>query len=242
MNILLTNDDGYDAPGLRAAHNALAELGSVHVVAPKAERSACGHSITLRGPITVERVTHPDFEHCFAVDGSPADCVRLAVAELIAPSLDLVVSGINYGANAGVDVFYSGTVAGAREGAIMGITSIAISQARRGGVETDWAAAGDFARFIAGELLNEKLPGIGFWNVNLPAPIPENARNSIRRVPVATQPTPMKFDRVNQTDGRIMQYEYGAAYWTRDVPTPTDYSTMREGHIAVSAIPLTGQF
>src|SRR3972149_10306423 len=107
-------------------------MGKVHVVVPKSERSACSHTIALRGPITVQRRTHPVYGLSYAVDGSPADCVRLAVGTLVGGPIDLCISGINHGANAGVDTFYSGTVAGAREAAILGIRAIALSQARRG--------------------------------------------------------------------------------------------------------------
>src|SRR3990172_6004881 len=157
MNILLTNDDGYDAAGLHAACDALAGLGTVYVVAPKVERSACRHTITLRRPITVERRTHAGYGVSYAVDGSPADCVRLAVAALVDRPIGLVVSGINHGANAGVDTFYSGTVAGAREGAILGIPSVAVSQAMRG-IEPDWRAATEITTSIIKHLLAEPLP------------------------------------------------------------------------------------
>ena len=183
MNILLTNDDGYDAPGLRAAFEALRDLGTVHVVAPKEERSACSHTITLRRPITVERKKHPLFGPSFTVDGTPADCVRLATAALVEKPLALVVAGINRGANAGVDTFYSGTVAGAREGAILGIPAIAVSQSIRAEVETDWAPATDVTRTLVKQLITEQLPGSGFWSVNLPAPIPDDPMSHVQRVP-----------------------------------------------------------
>ncbi len=242
MNILLTNDDGYDAPGLHAVRNALGGLGTVHVIAPKRERSACSHMITLGRSIKVELLNHPDFGPIYAVEGTPADCVRLGVAELIDEPIDLVVSGINRGANAGVDVFYSGTVAGAREGAILSITSIALSCAVRGQIEIDWDGAGSIAAFVIDELVHERLPAPGFWNVNIPTPIPPDARGRIHRVPMATQPTPMKFDRIERGDGKMIEFAYGAPYWTREVPSPTDYSILRDGGIAVTAVPLAGSF
>jgi 5'-nucleotidase len=138
MTVVLTNDDGFEAPGLLAAFEALRGMDGVHVVAPRAERSACSHTITLKSPIGVERITHGGLGTVYAVDGTPADCIRLAFAALIEGPIDLVVSGINRGANAGVDTFYSGTIAGAREAAILGIPAIAVSQAVRRGVEADW--------------------------------------------------------------------------------------------------------
>lgn len=241
MNIVLTNDDGYDAAGLHAAFDALSGLGTVHVVAPKAERSACSHTITLRRPITVERRTHAGYGISYAVDGTPADCVRLAVSALVARPIGLIVSGINHGANAGVDTFYSGTVAGAREGAILGLPAIAVSQAMRG-TEPNWPAATEITALLIKELLAEPLPGPGFWSINLPSPIPPDARKQVQRVPLAVHPMPMTFDRSESDDGKLMEFDYGASYWLRDVTGPSDYSVIRDGGIAVTAIPLYGRF
>ena len=242
MNILLTNDDGHDAPGLRAAFDALCGLGSVHVVAPRTERSACGHAITLGRPMVVERIQHEQFGMVHAVDGTPADCVRLGVAELVEAPIDLVVSGINRGANAGVDAFYSGTTAGAREAAILGLAAIAVSQAVRAEVKVDWEAATNVAAMLVTELIAETLPGPGFWNINLPVPIPPDARHHIHRVPASTHPAPITFDRAEREDGRIMEFRYCASYWTRNVSGPSDYSVICQGEIAVTAVPLLGRF
>ena len=243
MNVLITNDDGLDAPGLRAAYEAVRALGRVHVVAPKSERSACSHMITLGHPITVEELEHAHFGTAFAVDGTPADCVRLAVAELITEPIDLLLSGINRGANSGVDVYYSGTVAGAREGAILGIKSVAASQAIRNDHEVDWAAASKTVHDVLTEmLLTETLPAPGFWSLNLPQPIPEEGLQALRRVPVAVDPTPLKFERSDSADGKTTEFGYGAPYWGRDVQSPTDFSTIRDGLIALTAIPLNGKF
>lgn len=241
MQIVLTNDDGHEAPGLRAAFEALRDLGNVHVVAPRSERSACSHAITLKRPITVERLKHDRFGTTFAVDGAPADCVRLAIAALVDKPINLVVSGINLGANAGVDTYYSGTIAGAREATILGIPAISVSQAVRAGIAPDWPAATAVTALLIKELIAEPLPGPGFWSINLPAPIPPDARNHVHRVPLASHPMPMDFDRADRDDGR-MEFAYGASYWLREVTTPSDYSTIRDGEIAVTAIPLFGRF
>lgn len=242
MNILLTNDDGIDAPGILAAQEALAGLGQVHVIAPRTQRSACSHTITLSRTIAVEPMQHATLGPVHAVDGTPADCVRLAVAALLEEPVDLLISGINAGANSGVDVFYSGTVAAAREGAILGIRAIAISQGLRQGLETDWSAATRVSGMIIRELLKEALPGPGFWSVNLPPRIPNEPRNHVHRVPVSIQPTPLGFVRTNRPDGRLMEFDYDAAYWRREVDGPSDYSVIRDGGIAISAIPLHGRF
>jgi len=243
MNVLITNDDGLDAPGLRAAYEAVREFGRVHVVAPKSERSACSHMITLRHPITVEKLTHAHYGTAFAVDGTPADCVRLAVAELITEPIDLLLSGINRGANSGVDVYYSGTVAGAREGAILGLKSVAASQAIHNDRGVDWAAATKTVHeVITGIILSETLPAPGFWSLNLPQPIPEEGLDALRRVPVAIDATPLDFERTVREDGKTTEFGYGSPYWGRDVQSPTDYSTIRDGLIALTTIPLNGKF
>ncbi len=240
--IVLTNDDGYTAPGLLAAFHALRPLGSVHVVAPRTERSGCSHSITLGKTITVERLSLDPFGTVFAVEGSPADCVRLAVAELVEDSVDLIVSGINRGANAGIDLFYSGTVAAAREGAILGVRSISVSQAVRGEVETDWEAASRAAALIIPRLIDETLPGPGFWSVNFPSPLPDEPERHIHRVPVAMHAVPMKFHRRARDDGRVADFTYGASYWTREETGFNDYNVIRNGGIAISVVPLYEEF
>ncbi|MDR2346204.1 MAG: 5'/3'-nucleotidase SurE [Planctomycetaceae bacterium] len=127
INILLTNDDGIYAPGLAAMEHALRRLGNVYVVAPSREQSGVSHSITFLTPLTVKNVFVEDKHWGWSVDGSPADCVKLGVAEILPELPDLIISGINGGLNAGINVLYSGTVAAAIEGAFYGITSFAVS-------------------------------------------------------------------------------------------------------------------
>jgi 5'-nucleotidase len=243
MNILITNDDGYDAEGLVAAYRAIRSLGTVHVVAPITQRSACSHKITLSGPITVRKIGLEALgKEIYAVDGTPADCVRLAAEELIAEPIDLVISGINAGANAGVDTFYSGTIAGAREGAILSIRSIAISQAVRRPTPIDWGRTTEAATLLLEKLAFEELPGPGFLSVNLPARIPENIADNVHRVPVALDPMPMKFARRALDAGSLLEFDYGQNYWHRNTASPTDYSVVRDGGISIAAIPLVGRF
>ncbi len=242
MNILLTNDDGYAAAGLASAYDALTSLGTVSVVAPLSERSACSHSISLYHAIEVTRIEHDSFGTVYAVDGTPADCVRLGVGELLDHSIDLVVSGINRGANTGVDTYYSGTIAGAREAAMLGIPAIALSQAVRSKVETDWAATSAAAKALLDGLLGEVLPGPGFWSVNFPAPVPDVPLDHVHRVDVAAEPVPLNFDREPDGGNGEMRFQYGKAYWIRKVSEPSDFSIIRDGGIAVSAVPLFGRF
>ena len=129
MRILLTNDDGIMAPGILAMRRALAEMGDVTVVAPTTPQSAIGHAITLTVPIRIHRVTLGDGAVGYGVEGRPADCVKLAVLELMPERPELVVSGVNLGANVGINVLYSGTVAAAVEAAFYGIPAVAASVA-----------------------------------------------------------------------------------------------------------------
>ena len=136
--ILLTNDDGIRAPGLVAMYRALAGLGEIHVVAPETVQSATGHGITLSAPLLTQRVTVEDAFTGTSVDGRPADCVKLAVAKLLPRPPDLVVSGMNSGANVGINVIYSGTVAAAIEAAFLGLPAIAVSLYLRNHIPTDY--------------------------------------------------------------------------------------------------------
>jgi 5'-nucleotidase len=162
--LLLTNDDGIHSPGIRALREALAPIGEVHVVAPDREMSACSQSLTVNGPLrraTIEENVHKIEE------GTPADCVHLALVKLLPRRPDLIVSGINRGANLGDDFFSSGTVGGAREGTFFGVPSIAVSLTSRADVNFDHAAS--FARRLSEMILEKGLPERTLLNVNVPS-------------------------------------------------------------------------
>jgi len=161
--ILVTNDDGFFSPGIVALAEALRPLGRVTVVAPQTEASAVGHGLTLRRPLRLEEVS----DGVYAVDGTPTDCVNIAIDEVLEQRPDLVVSGINKGLNIGDDVTYSGTVGGALEGALLGYQAIAVSlQHSRG--DWDFAAAAATSAALAAALLERPLPFRTFLNVNVP--------------------------------------------------------------------------
>ena len=167
MRILISNDDGILAPGLAALYRAVADMGEVTVVAPDSPQSAAGHSITLTHPLAVRRVHVGTEFHGISVDGRPADCVRLAIRNLLPQPPELVLSGINAGANVGINVFYSGTVAAAAEGAMIGIPSVAFSAAMTGG-EADFAGAAKLCRWVLDRLLASGLSKGELINVNIP--------------------------------------------------------------------------
>ncbi len=171
--ILVTNDDGVHAPGLSALQRAMNDLGDVYVVAPDRERSAVSHALTLHRPLKAEELK----EHVFSVNGTPTDCIALAVHKILPRKPDLVSSGINRGANLGDDVTYSGTVSAAMEGTILGVPSFAISLAGERPFLYDSAIP--FALEVARYILDKQLPYDTLLNVNVPN-IPREALKGIR--------------------------------------------------------------
>lgn len=166
MHVLLTNDDGIHAPGLWALQRVFSARNQVTVVAPDRERSAVGHGITLHRPIHFEEIRLVTGQTGLAVNAKPADCVKLGLAELLTDPPDLVVSGINPGANVGINLNYSGTVAAAKEAAMAGIPALAVSIVAPGERHIDSAA--QFVESLARQLMRHGLPRGTFLNVNLP--------------------------------------------------------------------------
>jgi 5'-nucleotidase len=165
LRLLLANDDGIDAPGLHALEAALAPLGRIFTVAPAAEQSAKSHSMSLYEPLRV----FPRGDGRFAVGGTPADCVYLALRELLDEPPDVVVSGINRGSNLGSDVHYSGTVAAAREACLAGVPALSVSlHLTSGDTERHWAAAGAVAARVVRSMLSHPLPPAVHLNLNVP--------------------------------------------------------------------------
>jgi len=165
MRILLTNDDGIDAPGIHALKQYLYPLGHITMVAPDRERSATGHGITIHKPLRVNEMKYNDCL-AYSVTGTPADCVKLAIHGLMPVLPDIVVAGINAGANLGTDVLYSGTVSGAIEGIIEGIPSIAVSLAIHELLNYDYAAQVTVA--IVKQVIKNGLPKETILNINVP--------------------------------------------------------------------------
>jgi len=223
--VVLTNDDGVHAPGLAALERALAELGEVYVVAPEREQSACGHALTLHRPLRPHRLG----ERRFAVNGTPSDCVNLAVLGFLPAPPVLVVSGINHGANLGDDVTYSGTVSAAMEGTLLGVPSIAVSLVDGG----DLDVAGRVARMIAMRVLVVGLPGNTLLNVNVPAQPPRGIRLTRLGHRVYSDKI------VEQTDPRGRSHYWlggGAAKWG-DLDG-TDMGAVHEGYVSLTPVHL----
>ena len=173
--ILVTNDDGYRSEGIRALARALGNVGSVTIVAPIEEASAIGHALTLRRPLRLETIE----EGIYAVDGTPTDCVNIAVTQVFRGLPDLVVSGINKGYNLGDDVTYSGTVAGALEAALLGVPAIAVSL-RASRSAYDFTHAALVAAELAESMLKRPLPARTFLNINVPKGQPKGLRVTVQ--------------------------------------------------------------
>jgi 5'-nucleotidase len=163
MKFLITNDDGIEAPGIRALANAVARFGEVVVAAPEEAHSGCGHRVTTDRPISIRNYS-PGW---WAIDGTPADCSRVGLRE-IAADCDWVLAGVNAGANLGVDIFMSGTVAAVREAALLGRPGIAFSHYRGAGGTFDWNYATATVEHVIKRIISDTTAAGHFWNVNLP--------------------------------------------------------------------------
>ena len=198
MRILLTNDDGIHAPGLSALYQAIQPLGEVHVVAPASVQSATSHAVTFHKPVPTRReavackIIEQSFEG-IAVDGRPADCVKLGLTFLV-PGVDLVVSGMNSGANVGINTIYSGTVAAAREAAFIGVPAIAVSLhiGERG--KTPWRKAAAHAANVIRRIISRPLERHTLLNVNIPILDNDAEPAGVRVVPVNTSAIVERYD------------------------------------------------
>ena len=226
--ILLSNDDGIHAPGLRALAESLGATGEVSILAPLTEQSATSHALTLHHPLRVKEMG----PRTFAVEGTPTDCVLLAVREFLPERPDLVVSGVNQGPNMGEDVIYSGTVAAAMEGAILGIPSMAVSLASWEVVNFGPAAA--IARAVAEALLAAGPPPRFLVNVNIP-PLP---REAIRGVRVTRLGTRVYHDAiVKKMDPRGRAYYWiGGAMPSWEAGSDTDFAAVEAGYVSLTPL------
>jgi 5'-nucleotidase len=240
VRVLLTNDDGIAAPGLQALRRALRELDdvSVDVIAPNSNRSATARSITTRSPLTVEEIEFEDGDVGYATDGTPVDCVRFAEVGLIGERPDLIVSGINHGANLGDDITYSGTVAAALEGIVLGIPAIALSQQSSGGGmgyvsgRFDFTVAAGFSAQLVAALRTREIPDATLINVNVPAGEPRGVE--ITKLGKRIYNDELKF--VEETEHGHKRYEiYGWAPSHEEIEG-TDLYAVAAGRIAVTPI------
>jgi len=239
MRILLTNDDGIAAPGLQAVRRALRELDgvSVEVIAPNRNRSATARSITTRSPLTVEEVEFEDGDKGYATDGTPVDCVRFSEVGLIGGRPDLIVSGINHGANLGDDITYSGTVAAALEGIILGIPALALSQQSSRGLgylsgDFDFTIAAAFAAGLVRKLTSAEMPEATLINVNVPASEPTGIE--VTKLGKRIYNDELKL--LDETEDGHKRYEIYGWRPSHEEIEGTDLHAVANGRIAVTPI------
>lgn len=235
MHILLTNDDGVYAPGLKALRAELQKLGDVTVVAPVGEQSAVGHSITLLTPLVVQEVVDENQQAMgWAVEGRPADCVKLALLELLPEKPDLVVSGMNAGSNTGINVLYSGTVAAAIEGAFFKVTSIAVSLEYTRPKPLDFPKAATLARKVIEQVMANKPPAGSLFNINIPS-LEKGPVRGIRVVPQNLAPHQESFDRRIDPRGRVYFWN-NPEYECREPHPDTDVSALADRFVTVTPL------
>jgi 5'-nucleotidase len=228
MDILVTNDDGIQADGIRALADALAPLGTVSIIAPDREQSAASHALTLHRPLRVRKIA----DGIMSVDGTPTDAVLLGVHGFLKRKPALVVSGINHGPNMGSDVMYSGTVAAASEGTFLGIPSVAISLATWG--QADFAPAARVARNLVGGLLRRGLSAHTCLNVNVPA-IPYEQIKGVRLTRLGKRV--YRDVVVEKTDPRgKLYYWIGGEEPTWEHDEASDFTAVEEGFVSVTPL------
>ena len=226
MTLILTNDDGIDAPGIRALLKAV-EGQKVIVAAPVDHLSGCGHQVTTTKAINVHRRSVTEY----AIAGTPADCTRIALSHLC-PEAKFVLSGINAGGNMGADVYISGTVAAVREAAFHGVNGIAISHYLKGKKNVDWDTAARWTKQVLADLMNRS-PEVGtYWNINLPHLEPGDPDPEVVFCQPSTQPLPVNY-RVEGND-----YYYVGKYAQRDRTSGTGVDVCFAGKIAVTRLRL----
>jgi 5'-nucleotidase len=225
-SILVTNDDGVNAEGIRRLAAAVAPFGEVTVVAPIQEASAIGHALTLRRPLRIETVS----DRVFAIDGTPTDCVNIAITHILRAKPDLIVSGINKGWNLGDDVTYSGTVSGALEGALLGIPSIAFS-AQRVKDEAHYDPCVEAAAVVTAAVLERGMPRFTLLNVNTPWGANKGFRVTVQA----------RRNHVTVVSER-MDPRHRAYYWIEEGDNEwephdrSDYQAVRDGYISITPL------
>jgi 5'-nucleotidase len=226
MTLILTNDDGIDAPGIEALKQAVKGKGIV--VAPKNHQSGCGHQVTTTRAIEVQRRSDTEY----SVDGTPADCTRIAITQF-SQKIEWVLSGVNAGGNLGVDTYISGTVAAVREAAMHGIPGIAISHWIRRPLVIDWDLVAKCSANVLQELFDRPLPDRSFWNVNLPHLTPDTPQPEIVFCQPSIDPLPIDY----RIEGNSFYYQ--GEYAKRDRSANTDVDVCFSGNIAVTLIKLS---
>ncbi|WP_341530627.1 5'/3'-nucleotidase SurE [Nostoc sp. UHCC 0302] len=224
MTIILTNDDGIEAPGIQALVKAVNGKSAI-IAAPRDHQSGCGHQVTTTRPISLQRRSETEY----AIAGTPADCIRIAISQ-ISKDIKYVISGINAGGNLGVDAYISGTVAAVREAAMHGIPGIAISHYRKAKQNFNWDLAAELTSEVLADLLERTLEPGSFWNVNLPHLQPGEPHPEMVFCQPCTRPLPINY----RIDGD--NFYYVGEYGKRDRTSGSDVDVCFSGNIAVTQL------
>ncbi len=210
-------------------------MGQLTVVAPREEQSTRGHAVTFRDAVAVEWIEHELFGRTCVVAGYPADCTRIGLAAGQG-KFDWIVSGVNHGGNLGVDAFYSGTVAGAREGALHGYPAIAVSQLYRPDTPADWSRTVEWTRRVIEEVVHRPRAEYTFWNVNLPALESALHPARVRTVRLSIDAVPVTYEVSSDGAPNRERYLYKGTYYERAAAPGTDVEAVFDGDIAVTPI------
>ena len=232
MKILLTNDDGYNAPGIIALYKILRTQHEVILVAPDRERSAVSHGITLNEPMRIDKVILNNEGEGYSITGTPADCIKLGLFEFYTSPPDLVISGINPGSNTGVNMNYSGTVGAAREAALNGILGIAVSIFKKGTV-LDFSGIAQFMAQIVNKIHSYSLPSRTFLNINAPD-IPINEVRGIKITRQASDNLSTQFKK--RVDPRKKSYYWYDGVNTVESEDNTDVNALFGNYISISPV------
>jgi 5'-nucleotidase len=230
--ILVTNDDGIYASGIKALWKAMSEIGEVTVVAPNREQSAVGHAITVSDPLRVQEVKRSNGFFGYAVNGTPADCVKIAIQALLEEKPDVVISGINHGSNTGNNIIYSGTVSAATEGTMLDIPSIAISL--NSFEDRDFSGAQSVAKTVVSNVVENGLWKKTLLNVNVPA-IPENEFKGFKITQQGNAVFKDNFEKREDPRGNTYYWMTGKMM-NPDLEIDNDQKAISEGYVSITPI------
>lgn len=231
MKILLTNDDGYQAPGIQALYERFCKKHEVMMVAPEGERSAAGHGITINEPLRMKEMARTGTSRVYAVSGKPADCVKLSLFEIYDTPPDLVISGINAGSNTGVNIHYSGTAGAAREAALNGLTALAVSI--KIGTVMDFEGMAAFIETMAAQIRKTGLPRGTFVNINAPAGKISGVKG-VKMTCQSMENISTRFDKKVDPRGRFY-FWYGNLPPASEIST-TDDAAVNDGFISITPL------
>lgn len=237
VQFLITNDDGFDAPGLAALYQALLPLGEVMVVAPAICHSSKGHAVDTKSQMRVEKRRVEPFGNIHVVHSSPADCIRVGMRHLLKSPPDFVIAGINPGANLGVDLFYSGTAAAAREAALLGVPAIALSRLLHGNFPVNWDALAKHVTLVVRRMIKPEyqLPTGHFWNINFPTVADEQYPDELTLAPHGIAPHAVAFKVVEKSENTEI-LEYSAVYRDRGRSSECDVHHVFEQRITATPV------